>query len=91
MFHGATSLTENGSPPKQKIFDWEKNILRNNQPSSSTRYNISELTIQYSSISPLTQKLLELDMLISHIKTSVILQYMLKHIDKDSNTMWEKE
>ena len=30
-------------------------------------------------------------MLISHIKTFVILQYTLKHIDKDSNTMWEKE
>ena len=55
--------------------------------SSSTHCNISELTIQYSSFSPLTQNLLELDRLISHVKTSIILQYMLKHIDKDSNTL----
>ena len=59
--------------------------------SSSTRCNILELTILYSSIGPLTRNLPELDRLISHIKAYVILQYMLKHIDNDSNTVWKKE
>ena len=40
-----------------------------------------------SGISPLTRNLPELDRFISYIKASAILQYMLKHIDKDSNTM----
>ena len=40
-----------------------------------------------SGINPLTQNLPELDRLISYIQASVILQYMLKHINKDSNTV----
>ena len=43
-----------------------------------------------SSISPLTQNLPELDRLIAYIKASAIPQYMLKHIDKDSNIVWKK-
>ena len=40
-----------------------------------------------SGINPLTQNLPELDRLISYIQASVILQYRLKHIDNDSNTV----
>ena len=45
----------------------------------------------HSGISPLTRNLPELDRFISYIKASAIRQYMLKHIDKDSNTVWKKE
>ena len=44
-----------------------------------------------SGINPLTQNLLELDRLISYIQASVILQYRLKHIDKDFNTIKNKK
>ena len=44
-----------------------------------------------SGINPLTQNLPELDRLISYIQASVILQYRLKHIDKDFNTIKNKK
>ena len=41
-------------------------------------------------INPLTQNFPELDRLISYIQASVILQYRLKHIDKNSNIVKKK-
>ena len=40
-----------------------------------------------SAINPLTQNLPKLDRLIFYTQASVILQYRLKHIDNDSNTV----
>ena len=45
----------------------------------------------HSGINPLTQNLPELDRLISYMQASVILQYRLKRIDKDSNNIKKKK
>ena len=52
-------------------------------PVSPIHYNTLESTIQY--LSEIVAHF------IPHINTSIIPQYMLEHIDNDSNTVWKKE
>ena len=52
-------------------------------PVSPIHYNTLESTIQY--LSEIVAHF------IPHINTSIIPQYMLEHIDNDSNTLWKKE